>query len=350
MNIVTSICVDEDIKDNDVIYPATHGASGNQRKIIYWKCVGVFFATSIRCNPTAKHILYTNDENPVIIKGIDLKQFLVELGVEIRYVPFRHFKPPAGYSKVFKNAFYKLDVMRELGMEEENEQSLLLDSDCVWTKQNNELLKLLNSHDVLLYDVYKSDQGTKGKFHEVRLKLGKLYKEIYPEYPKTEPTQFGGEFVAANSKNFKVMADLMEEAFNLIISKFKDHPLRLNQDRRIFDGMEFLTSYVYNSMPLEYFNAKDFISRIWNALKFSNTSKEDMRLTIWHMPSEKTQGFPLLYKQIVNKNSRFWRTPIDKFDVYLGKYLGVPKQFVKERYVMLLKKLFEAIKRKIIKK
>lgn len=349
MNIVTSICVDEDEKDNDVIYPATHGASSDQRKLIYWKCVAVFFATSIRCNPTAKHLLYTNDKNPVIIDKLDLKQFLVELGVDIRYVPFKHFRPPVGYSKIFKNAFYKLDVMRELGMEEENEYNILLDSDCVYTRTNNDAIDLLQTNDVLLYDMYKSYAATKGKFHEVRVKLGKLYKEINPDYPKTEPTQFGGEFVAAKSKNFKVMADLMYEAFTLILSSFKDPSLKLDDGRRLFDGMEFLTSYVYNSMPLKYFNAKDYISRIWNALKFSNASIEDMRLTVWHMPSEKTQGFPLLYKKIINKNSDFWTVPIDKFNIYLGKYLGIPKQLVKERYLMLSKRVLEAVKRKVLK-
>lgn len=349
MNIVTSICVDDDEKDDNSIYPATLDASGAQRRVIYWKCVAVFFATSIRCNPHAKHLLYTNDKRPVIIDKLDLKQFLNDLGVETRYVPFKHFKPPAGYSKIFKNAFYKLDIMRELGMEEENEYSVLLDSDCVWTKQNNELLNLLKTDQVLLYDVYQSYKGTKGKYHEVRVKLGKLYKEINPDYPKAEPTQFGGEFVAASNKKFKAMADLMEDAFKLILSKFKDQPLRLDEDRRIFDGMELLTSYVYNSMPLKFFNARDFISRIWNALKFSNTSQEDMRLTIWHMPSEKTQGFPLLYKKIIDKNSEFWSVPLDNFNIYLGKYLGVPKQFVKERYVMLTLKVAEAMKRKILK-
>lgn len=350
MNIVTSICVDEDEKDLDVIYPATLGASGDQRKIIYWKCVAVFFATSVRCNPTAKHILYTNDRHPVIIKGADLKVFLTGLGVDIRYVPFKHFKPPVGYSKIFKNAFYKLDVMRELGMEEENEYSILLDSDCVWTKHNSNIVDLFKSGEVLLYDMYQSYKNpTKGKFYEVRVKLGKLYKEVNPNYPKMEPTQFGGEFVGALNKNFKVMADLIHEAFILILASFKDPDLKLDDGRRLFDGMEFLTSYVYNSMPLKYFNAKDFISRIWTSLKFSNATPEDRRLTVWHMPSEKTQGFPLLYDKIVNKNSKFWNVPVEEFSTYLGGYLGVPKQYTSQRYLMLFKKGLESIKRKMSK-
>ena len=349
MNIVTSMCVDEDEKDSDVIYPATSEASGDQRRILYWKCVAVFFATSVRCNPDAKHLLYTNDKRPVIIDNLDLKQFLTDLTVDIRYVPFKHFKPPAGYSKIFKNAFYKLDVMRELGMEKEDEVNILLDSDCVYTKQNDELIKLLQNNEVLIYDVYQSYKGTKGKYQQVRVKLGRLYKEINPAYPKTEPTQFGGEFVAATSKNFKIIADLLEEAFNLILSKFKDQPLRLDDDRRILDGMEFLTSYVYNSMPLQFFNAKDYISRIWSSLKFANAVKEDTRLTIWHLPSEKTQGFPLVYRKIINKKSLFWRTPINNFDAYLGKYLGVPKQVTAQRFVMLAQKVFEALRKKFLK-
>ena len=38
-------------------------------------------------------------------------------GVEIRYLPFEVFNPPKKFSSKLKLAFYKLDVIKDLGKE-----------------------------------------------------------------------------------------------------------------------------------------------------------------------------------------------------------------------------------------
>ena len=347
MNIVTSICIDEDQSGDHIHYPATLGAKSDQRRLIYWKCVTVFFATSVRCNPEARQIVYTNDQQPVIVKGVDIREYLTDLGVEIRYLPFQHFKPPVGYSKSFRNAYYKLDVMKALAVEEGD--SILLDSDCVWTKPYSEIKRLLQSDVVLLYDVYKSYLKSHNSHYRTRIDMGNLYRKINPGYPKEEPVQFGGEFIAASSKNLKLITALLEEVYAEVIAKAKEQPLQIDKDRSIFDGDEFIASYVYNHMPLPYVDAKNIIGRIWNALKYSNASEQHLELTIWHVPSEKTQGIPLLFNKVMDKQSAFWTTPLSEFNIYLGKYLGIPKQLAQVRYLMLTYKVFEAVKRKLIK-
>lgn len=348
MNIVTSICVDEDESDHAINYPSTLDASSSQRRLIYWKCVAVFFASSIRCNPDARHLLYTNDKQPVISRGANIKDFLIGLGVDIQYVPFVRFKPPAGYSDAFKNAFYKLDVMHQLG-QLAGTHSILLDSDCIWTKPNPQLVNDVESDTVLLYDVYQSHLGRKDIHHTKRLSLGKLYKELHPYYPVIEPTQFGGELVAASSENFKVISDKLQEVYTYIITHYKVGPPKVDASSSIFDGDEYLSSMVYNNMPVKWKNAKDYIRRIWNTLRYSSTLPSDLNLVIWHMPSEKTQGIPMLYKEIINKQSEFWQVPLPEFTVYLGKYLGVPQHVVSKRYGMLFFKTVQAIVRKVKK-
>lgn len=128
--------------------------TSRQRRLIYWKCAAVSFATSIRCNPGIRHILYTNDLAPVRYKGRDLRTFLTDMGIEIRYLPFEVFKPLPGLSKKFKNAFYKLDVIRELG-KFVNQYSIVLDSDCVWVKNNQSFFQSLDQEKLLVYDCYQ---------------------------------------------------------------------------------------------------------------------------------------------------------------------------------------------------
>lgn len=309
--------------------------------------MSVFFATSTRCNPDASHILYTNDDNPILVKGVDIRKFLAGLGVEVRFLPFTQFKPPLGYSEAFKNAFYKLDVIKALGMEE-NKATILLDSDCVWTKPGKALEKLIKPNTLLLYDVYKSYSDKKDKHYRTRVGLGSLYKELNQEYPKKEPIQFGGELIAGNSKSFREISTRLEEAFDLVLSKANNSYLRVDDENTIFDGDEFLSSYVYNDMALEYINADLFLKRIWNSLKYSNASESDLQLTIWHIPSEKTQGIPLIFKKVMNKNSAFWQVPLNRFTFYLGGYLGVPKQVSHQRYYMLVSKVFEALLRHVV--
>jgi hypothetical protein len=339
INIVTSICVDQEEGDENVIYPSTLGASKNKRRLIYWKCAAALLATSKRCNPKARHILYTNDKNEVKIGSFDLRGYLKEIGVEVIQLPFRHFVPPSGYSLSFKNAFYKLDVIKAMG-DLENDYSILLDSDCVWTKPSEEFINQITSENILLYNVYfESKPGE--VYYDVRLALGKIYKEIDPTYPDPAPIQYGGELISGKATHLRVIAHKMKEVFDTVVKRYKAGPPVFFRESSLFDGDEFLSAFVLNNMPFKKVEANKYLKRIWNTFRVSTVKPEDMDLVIWHMPFEKTQGFPLLFKEVINKNSEFWSVPIDQFNVYLGQYLGVPKSMVMKRMPMLAGKLFE---------
>lgn len=343
MNIITSICVDEN-EHSTSTYPNTKYSTSSQRRLFYWNCVIVFFCSSIRCNPKARHILYTNDQEPLIINGKDIYQYLKSLNVEIKYLPFSSFVPPDRISRVFKNAFYKLDVIKELGTVEGH--SLLLDSDCFWTKTDEELYALVQSDAVLLYNVYENKDPTV-KYHGISPSdMGQVFKQLDPNYPEPYPIRFGGEIISGSQQNFKYIASVLEKEFNNIINSTTEPPL-FNNGKKIFDGMEFFTSYVYNKLPLntDWINTKKFIRRIWTDVTSSFAVPSDIHLTIWHMPNEKKQGVPLLVKKILKQNSDFWTIPLSEFPHYLGKYLGVPERkshIAKGRF--LLNKAFSASK------
>lgn len=336
MIIASCICVDESKADEKMIYTGLPGLFNTQeRRAIYWKCATVSFATSVRCNPSAQHILYTNDTRELLLKGVDVKAKLKALGVEIRLLPFSSFKPPKGYSTRFRNAFYKLDVLQALSRET-GAPVLLLDSDCVWVRPDNFLTQVFQKNTVLLYDYYNmSNPHT--KIHGIsREEIGNLYREIDPDYPQPHPIWFGGEIIGANSEHLGQIGEQLEKVFALILAKYPEYPPRFADGTSIFDGDEYLSSFVYNQMTIPWVNATGYLRRIITALTYHTARPEDLNLTIWHLIEEKTQGFPLLYKEVTNENSYFWRVPLTEFSRYLGQFFGLPRNFTPKRSAMLL--------------
>ena len=126
--------------------------SADKRRQVYWQCTAVFFTTSVRCNPTARHLLYTNDQEAASWNDIDFRAFLNELGVGIKLLPFKSFRPPAHFVTEFRNAFYKLDVLLALSQPDASSYSPLLDSDCVWTRPASAFFRLIQSDLLLLLD------------------------------------------------------------------------------------------------------------------------------------------------------------------------------------------------------
>ncbi len=197
-----------------------------------------------------------------------------------------------------------------------------------------------------LYDVYKSYLKKENIHSRRRKNLGILYKYICADYPTSEPIQFGGEIFGASISSLNAVVALLETANSLILDKSKTSLLKIDEETSIFDGDEFFSSFVFNNMHLDYVDAKGYIKRIWNALKYSNSDSSDLDLILWHVPSEKTQGIPLLFKKVIHEKSRFWSVSINALNVYLGSYLGVPKQLTKEKSIMLINKLLIGSKKK----
>lgn len=110
INIITSIAIDDTDKP-PAHYPQIPFLRSKDRRLAYWKCVCVFFKTSVHFNHHARHLLITNDPDPPTIEGLDSAAFLTGLGVEILTVPFEEFRPDDDHSKIFRNNFYKLTAL-----------------------------------------------------------------------------------------------------------------------------------------------------------------------------------------------------------------------------------------------
>lgn len=340
MDIVTSLCVD-DARHPAAYYDQLQDVNADERRRIYWQCVTVFFATSVRCNPTARHVLYTNDRGPTTWRGHDYKAFLRELGVDIRQMPFERFQPPAGFSEKFRNGFYKLEVMQALAQPDAGAHSLLLDSDCVWTRPEPGLEAALRAGQLLLFDI--SGEPDTEVIGLSRRHIGTLYRQIFPGYPTETPHYFGGELVGGSRSCFADIMATLTPMWQHIVAAYPDEPPRFANGESIFDGDEYLTILAYNCLPRPWMDARAFIRRIWTAYRYSDVRPSDLHLPIWHLPSEKLQGLPVLSRLVLNPRSRFWQVPLPELGRYLGRYLGVPRSLVHpQRLLSLSTKLFTA--------
>jgi hypothetical protein len=321
MNIVTSLCVD-DARHPASYYDQLQDVNADGRRRTYWQCVMVLFGSSVRCNPGARHILYTNDRASTRWQGIDYQQRLRDMGVEVRQLPFDHFQPPAGASRKFRNGFYKLEVMRELARPDAGDTSLLLDSDCVWSRPDAELERTLNSGRLLLFDI-SSAPDTK-IIDLSRRDMGQLYREIFPDYPTETPLHFGGELVGGSRACFAELLRELETVWQRILTQYPTEPPRFCNGESVFDNDEYVTTLAYNRLPGGWTDASPFIRRIWTAFRYSDVRPTDLQLPIWHLPGEKLQGLAALSRQVLQPRSRFWLVPLPELGRYLGRYLGVP--------------------------
>ena len=323
MDIVTSLCVD-DARHPAARYAQLLDLKAEQRRRIYWQCVVVFFASSVRCNPRARHRFFTNDQAPITLHNVDCRRFLEGIGVEINLLPFVEFQPPAGFSTLFRNAFYKLEVLRALAAPEAGASSLLLDSDCVWTRPEPALARTVAAGPgLLLFDVL-ADTTPDTKIENLsRRDIGATYREIYPDYPVEVPIYFGGEVVGGSRAALGQLVGELQATWQHLAQAYPTAPPRLCTQESLYDNDEYVTNLVYNRSGRPWVDAAPFIRRLWTSYRYRNVLPTDAQLPIWHLPSEKLQGLPVLCRRALRVDSWFWRVPLADFGGYLGKYLGV---------------------------
>ena len=323
-NIVVTVCIDENEQDANVRYDQLLNTSSSGRRDLYWKLAFTFCSVSCRVNPDKKHIVFTNDQKGITIKNENINQRLADMGVEVRYMPFKNFNPSV-HSKIFKNAFYKVEAIAALGAEEVG--SILLDTDCLWVQPCPELDEFINKDELLVSDIYeRSDTpDLKGPHGQSMRDMGDLYKKIDPNYPCTTPIWYGGEVVGGSSKTMHSVAEKAKKVFDQVMKKAGEGVFyNFENGKNFLDGNEQITSFVYNSGIVKVRHINDFIRRIWTYPDINNVREGDMSLAIWHLIGEKKTGLSLLFNEALNQNSKFWNIGLLDFKYYLGEYCGIP--------------------------
>jgi hypothetical protein len=328
--IATFLCVDTEAQDASSFYPELGGKRPAEvRRALYWKNVIVFCATARRCNPDARIVVVTNDTADITCEGKPLQNILDELDVEKCFTPFREFKPPLELSARFLNIFYRYDVIRALGYEiaPEADTILLMDSDCVWAHPVMNWDALLLPKTLLISNPY-GERKTHER-HPDRLSradMGTFYRQLDTMYPEKFPNLFGGELIGGSAETLRMFYQEVKHAWMLILDYAKHTPPRLANGLSIFDSDEYVNAYVYNRGTLATRLEPKFFRRVYTQ-EFPNTARHsDLDIAVWHVPGEKERGLVLLFAQVVQSDSMFWKTPLENYPHYLGSFVGIPRR------------------------
>ena len=304
-------------KGAESLYPQVGGASSSSSfQDIYWRCVILFFASSVRHNPEAAHKLFTTVASVPDVGSFSTSQFLKRLNVEVVRVPFTYLPPP-GYYGAWRNQFYILDIIKYLdhnGLPDE--QHVILDSDCIFTDSIEPLSRDLSRRGLLALDLnLPLDENINGL---TQRDMKQVFEELGQPCPAEAAKYYGGEFFAATSEVIHQLAGEVEPLWEISLARFQEGKLKFNEEAHFL-------SYLYAKLGYTNGLANPYIGRIWTGFKYRNTTPEDFNLTIWHVPAEKKHGIKRLFPQIIRSDSPFWTvTPGPEFARYVAGYLGIP--------------------------
>ena len=315
LTIITCISVDTESSDFDAHYPQMPYVNSSDRRLVFWKCAMVFFASSCAVNGSARHFLYTNDPQVPSVDGVDCTKFLTKLGVGVIYLPFGIHKPPAGVGRIFRNNFYKLDVIYDAARRH-NGRILLTDSDVVWINQ-------LPPGDVLdglsLYPVFQSrDRGDRAPTGISADDLETMFQSLDASVALRETCWVGGEFIGGTAIELVKFSRSIRETFEHWCEIFDPSIHVFSNGSTIFDNDEFLLSYAASRYPDSIRDGAEVLRRIWTDEAGGGTSA-DYSLSAWHLPNEKLRGFKILFDDICIHGRAVGRLEI-------GAACGVPSR------------------------
>lgn len=297
------------------------GRSSSRRfQEVYWRCIVVFFASSIRNNPEARHILFANISRAPVVDGLDVHVFLQQLGVEFVQLPFT-FQPPEGYYSAWRNQFYIFDIIRYLHEHATEANAIVLDSDCVWIQPGTPLDDAITRNEVLTYAVsYPPDYPLNGlSRYDMQRLFGELSGRGFP-YP---PIYCGGEIFAASPAGIEHLNACLDSFW---ASQLDRHAHGM---QKCLEEAHALT-YLYYQHKYAIGTANPFVKRIWTNVPFRYRTDlpNDYGLIVWHLPLEKQWGgFALLFELARNQESAFWTVPTGvPFANLMGQRLGVARR------------------------
>jgi hypothetical protein len=309
-----------DSPDEESTYYQSRGRSSSAAfQAVYWRCVAVFFATSHRQQPDARHVLYTNVESPPTVDGLDVAALLRRLEVEVVQLPLT-FETPPGYYHAWRNQFYVFDIVRRLRDDlAEEDAALVLDSDCVWIASAEPMQDALRRDGVLTYiQPYAPDWPVNGL---TRTQMREVARALGGSEGSGPLIYCGGELVAATGAELRRLVPEVEQAWaGLMDLHSRGEPVFTEEGQTL--------SFVYDQLGYPLGNGSPFVRRIWTgSLGAHNTAlPEDHGLLVWHLPVEKRFGIERLFPQAFDPASELLSLPLGReLREYLGSCLGVPR-------------------------
>lgn len=294
-------------------YPQLAYVKPQERRLVFWKCALVFFCSSIQVNPRLSHYLYTNDESPPKIDGVDCADFLQRRGVEVIFSRFDRFMPSKSFGTIFHNNFYKLHVLYEMSRAISGEL-LLMDSDVVWTNPLPQT-PLSNNGQLVLYPVFRTRADDERSPTGISSRdLALIYAKLDPHFTNSSLAWIGGEIIGGRHDDLRAFTGDLEREFETWSQKFDPELHRFPNRSTIFDNDEFLLSYTVARYSWPFRDAQAFLKRIWTD-NHGGGNADDLSLSAWHLPNEKLRGIQVLFDDFSSSDKR---VPLERISAACG--------------------------------
>lgn len=339
-HICTWLCADK--KGEESLFPQSGQKSSSQaHQNIYWRCLIVFFITSKRFNRNEKHVLFTNVQHLPKIDGRSVKDILADLEVEIIYTDFK-YKTPKGYYGMFQNQFYEFSILEHISRNNQNadDKYLILDSDCVFIKPAQRLFAEAEENGFISFEI---DSPVNYDINGLsRLDMKALFEELLERPVNDIPSYHLGEFLLCSVENIKKIFADFQELWPKLLERHTLGLKKLNEEAHTL-------SYLYYKNGLHASQDNSFIKRIWtNPLFYRNVSAEDVDLTIWHLPAEKTYGIAGMYNYLIHECKDYGQNmPSTEFVERLKDFAGIPSLPIVRQFNYYTTSCYKAFIKKI---
>jgi hypothetical protein len=322
--VCTWLYADSD-EEQGLHYQVRGASSSDQFQAIFWRCVALFFATSVRQQPEVRHVLFTNVESLPVVDGVSMASLLESFDVEIVRLPLT-FQTPAGYYPEWRSQFYVFDILRYLDQTlEPSDSAIVLDSDCVWVSHVEPMWEAIRRDGALTY-VVTYDPAWKANGLS-RLDMSAIASALLGKDIRHPLVYCGGEIVAATTREIHRLASETTTVWNQLLE-------RHSRNEPVFFEEAHTLSCVYYKLGYPLGNADPFIRRIFtDSLRPpNNATQHDYGLVVWHLPAEKRLGIRRLFPSATQRTSPLWTLGRDgELQRYLGSALGVPRSSLGKR-------------------
>lgn len=274
-------------------YPNNKGDSTSPEfQAVYWRCIVVFFKTSLRFNKQAKHVLFTNSKTIPKVDGLALNLFFKEHNITV--VTLENKYPlPNNYFGKFRNQYFEFSIIDYMAENMHTEDAfLLLDSDCVFAKPVDKAFAEIKEEAMAI--TYVVDHEEEYTIHGVTAKdMRSIFHDFGVSLDKN-PLYSGGELLFAKGAFIKAVAADFPDLFQNMLERHKAGRPKFNEEAHVL-------SYYFYKHRARLAGMDKYIKRLWtNKNYFRNVTDKDRNLAIWHLPNEKKTGIHRLYQKLVS--------------------------------------------------
>ena len=296
---------------------------------LYWRCVVLFYETSLRYNASCEHILFSNTDRFPIVDGLDVRQWLEQNNIRV-IVLDNQYVMPKGYYHSWQNQFYEFSIIEYMAKElEASDKFLLLDSDIVFSKSIAPMFERtfdLAQTLVFVYPPYGEDVPINGLSR-------REMKVLFEEFSQTElseiPWYCGGEILFATGKFLKKVAEEFPTIYRKLLDKNEKGLTKFNEEAHTL-------TYFYYKYACEIGALNDCTKQMWtNPHVFRNIDPTDINFPLWHLPAEKKRGLKKLYAFFLKKGLR--NMPEADYQALLYDYLLDVKKYTRWMTAFIIK-------------